>query len=142
MTEESYRPEPLLLRELPLFALVGSFLRLALAIFSSSSSLMDLTILRDAPFRLDLDFSPRLAARAAPAFHFFPLPWGEGGEQSEPGEGLQTLVGANPLTPTLSPTGRGRRRACVSKHEATWFETRSYAALLTMRLDIRQQGRA
>jgi hypothetical protein len=40
---------------------------LVCAIFSSSFSLIELAIDLDAPFRLDLDLSPRLAARAAPA---------------------------------------------------------------------------
>src|SRR5688572_12031601 len=46
---------------------VGSFLRFALAMRSSSFPLMDFAMLREAPFRLDFDRSPRLAERAAPA---------------------------------------------------------------------------
>jgi hypothetical protein len=48
-------------------ARVGSFLRLALAIFSSSDSLIDLLIWREAPLRLDFGRSPRFAESAAPA---------------------------------------------------------------------------
>ena len=46
---------------------VGSFFRFTDAIFSSSCSLMDSTMLREAPRRDDFDFSPRLADNAAPA---------------------------------------------------------------------------
>lgn len=47
--------------------LVGSLLRLAEAIRSSSALDMDSTIWREALFREDLDRSPRLADNAAPA---------------------------------------------------------------------------
>jgi hypothetical protein len=46
---------------------VGRLLRLALAIRSSSGSLIDFTICREAPLSCDLGLSPRLAANAAPA---------------------------------------------------------------------------
>ena len=46
---------------------VGSFFRFTDAIFSSSFSLIDSTMLREAPRRDDLDFSPRFADNAAPA---------------------------------------------------------------------------
>lgn len=55
--------EPLLLRRLR----AGSFLRVVLAMFRSSSSLMESAICLEAPFRLDFDRSPRLADKAAPA---------------------------------------------------------------------------
>jgi len=45
----------------------GSFLRLARAILSNSSSLIDSTICREAPRSFDFGWSPRLAASAAPA---------------------------------------------------------------------------
>jgi hypothetical protein len=45
----------------------GSFLRVTLAMLRSSSSLIDSAICLDAPLRLDLDRSPRLADNAAPA---------------------------------------------------------------------------
>jgi hypothetical protein len=47
--------------------LVGSFLRLVLAKSLSCFSDMESAIFFDAPFRLDLLRSPRLAANAAPA---------------------------------------------------------------------------
>jgi len=46
---------------------MGFPLRLVLAILRSSFLLMDLYIPRDAPLSDDLERSPRLAARAAPA---------------------------------------------------------------------------
>jgi hypothetical protein len=46
---------------------VGRILRLALAIRSSSGSLIEFTICREAPLSCDLALSPRLAANAAPA---------------------------------------------------------------------------
>jgi hypothetical protein len=46
---------------------VGRILRLALAVRSSSGSLIDFTICREAPLSCDLGLSPRLAANAAPA---------------------------------------------------------------------------
>ena len=45
----------------------GSFLRPTLAISCRSSSLIDWTMLFEAPLRLDFGRSPRLADRAAPA---------------------------------------------------------------------------
>lgn len=58
---------PVLSPALPAPALVGSFLRLALAIFSSSFVLMDSAICFEAPFSEALLFSPRFAESAAPA---------------------------------------------------------------------------
>ena len=49
------------------FFFVGSFLRLVLAKSLSCFSDMDSAICFDAPLRLDLLVSPRLAANAAPA---------------------------------------------------------------------------
>ncbi len=46
---------------------VGNFLRFVLANSLSCFSLMELAICFEAPFRDDFDFSPRFAARAAPA---------------------------------------------------------------------------
>jgi hypothetical protein len=47
--------------------LAGSFFRFVLAKSSSCFADMDFAICFDAPFKLDFDFSPRLAANAAPA---------------------------------------------------------------------------
>jgi hypothetical protein len=53
--------------------LLGSFLRLTLAMSWSCVSLIDSTMYREAPLRLDLERSPRLADNAAPAaFCCFP----------------------------------------------------------------------
>lgn len=49
------------------FFFVGSFFRLVLAMSCSSFSLMDLTMLLEAPLREDLLRLPRLADNAAPA---------------------------------------------------------------------------
>src|SRR5580658_8847164 len=59
------------------------------------------------------------AAAAIRCFTFFPSPRrGEGGERSEPGEGLSEIQIwlREPLTPTLSPTGRGSARAVLTSH--------------------------
>ena len=48
-------------------ARVGSFFRFALAIRSSSFSLIELAMLFEAPRNELFDFSPRFAAKAAPA---------------------------------------------------------------------------
>jgi hypothetical protein len=48
-------------------ARLGRFLRFVLAIFSSSSWLIESAMLLDAPFKLDFGLSPRLADKAAPA---------------------------------------------------------------------------
>lgn len=60
-------PPDFLLEDFPPPARVGSFFRFALAIRSSSFSLMELAMLFDAPRNEVLDFSPRFAANAAPA---------------------------------------------------------------------------
>jgi hypothetical protein len=53
--------------EFDLLARVGSFLRFACAIFSSSFVLIELAMLFDAPRSELFDFFPRFAASAAPA---------------------------------------------------------------------------
>jgi hypothetical protein len=41
---------------------------------------------------------------------FVPLPWGEGGERSEPGEGVRTLLGQEPPHPDPLPSQVGSIR--------------------------------
>jgi hypothetical protein len=41
---------------------------------------------------------------------FFPLPWGEGGERSEPGEGVRTLLGQEPPHPNPLPAGEREKK--------------------------------
>ena len=61
--------EEVLLRELAVLLRfrVGSFLRFTEASSSNCPSLMDFTMLFEAPLSEDLDFSPRFAASAEPA---------------------------------------------------------------------------